>query len=398
MRAELNVRLFGRLKIQDETRELREEQIRSEMITKLLAYLILHRGEPRSVQELAQFLWPNEESDNPAGALKNLVYRLRKALNQVWPELDFIITGKARYQWNPDIVLRIDAEELDRCVEQAHESTDAELKTALLERAFKIYEGRFLENFGGEPFFAQLQSQYHEIYLALTRELSELLEARGSFTRLEEIAAAAVAMDPLDDRLHACLLKAYIVQNEVKKAEEHYRSTAKLFYDRLGVNPSQELTQIYDRLMVQEHKQESDLSIIQHDLEEQEVEGAFYCEYGVFKKVYELEARRERRLGLSIFLSLITLEMEPGAGRRRGNYFEMMSDAMDRMQETIIGYLRSGDVVTRYSNNQFLVMLPGCNYENAKRVMKRLNDAFAAKGRRGKVLVQYSLKEMSLSS
>ena len=46
--------------------------IKSDKITELLAYIISHRYNNISVGELSDAMWSDEESDNPANALKNL--------------------------------------------------------------------------------------------------------------------------------------------------------------------------------------------------------------------------------------------------------------------------------------------------------------------------------------
>ena len=80
------------------------------MVSKLLVYIIFHRKKALTVQELCEVLWQEGGSDNPAGALKNLVYRLRMCLKKIWGDYEFIITGRGTYQWNPEINLEVDAE------------------------------------------------------------------------------------------------------------------------------------------------------------------------------------------------------------------------------------------------------------------------------------------------
>ena len=81
---ELKVRMFGKFQITDSRGTLDAESVHSEMLICLMAYMVSHRDRGLTVQELIDVLWPQDESDNPAGALKNLIYRLRKYLNQIW--------------------------------------------------------------------------------------------------------------------------------------------------------------------------------------------------------------------------------------------------------------------------------------------------------------------------
>lgn len=80
----LDVHTFGKFQVSNEKGILTVEKIHSEMLTRLLTYMIYHRDKSLTVQELVETLWPEDDSDNPAGALKNLMYRLRNLLKKTW--------------------------------------------------------------------------------------------------------------------------------------------------------------------------------------------------------------------------------------------------------------------------------------------------------------------------
>lgn len=88
--------------------------IKSDKITELLAYIISHRYNNISVGELSDAMWSDEESDNPANALKNLVYRTRGILKLCFGATDFIKTGRGYYSWNRDVAVKTDSEEFER--------------------------------------------------------------------------------------------------------------------------------------------------------------------------------------------------------------------------------------------------------------------------------------------
>ncbi|MGL6291871.1 hypothetical protein [Eubacterium aggregans] len=78
----LRVQMFSRFILEGLGGTLDEDRIRSEMLTKLLVYMIIHRDKEMTVQEICESLWPDEKSDNPAGALKNLMYSLRALIKK----------------------------------------------------------------------------------------------------------------------------------------------------------------------------------------------------------------------------------------------------------------------------------------------------------------------------
>ena len=392
----LQVQLFDHFCMYDGTRTLDEESIRSEMVLKLLTYVICHRKKTLSVQELTEALWEEDKSNNPAGALKNLMYRLRNILKSVWPETDFIQTGRGSYQWNPQVEILVDAETFEQLCRPGREETSGERIERELQAA-GIYRGLFLPGLSDQYWITALSTYYHSLFLTTVKELAGYLEEERRYKELEEIAQRAIKLDMLDEELHCWLIKALIGENKQNLAAEHYHKAVELLYENLGVRPSKELQDTYEALMKQQHDYEMDIKLIQADLKEQTArKGAFYCEYGVFKKAYELEVRRAGRLGISVWLSLITLHPSAPLEKDSPAYRKVMNTGMEQMQRVLLQSLRQGDVVTRYSASQFIVLLPACQYENAQRVLERIQYNFYSVDKKARLKIQYSLDEMEL--
>lgn len=126
---ELNVRLFGKFQMSNTEGSLTLETMRSEILTRLLTYMLSHRDKSLTAQELIEVLWPEDDSDNPAGALKNCVYRLRKLLKQTWGSAtEYIITGHGAYQWNPEINLHVDVEKFEEYCREVFNSEDKDIR------------------------------------------------------------------------------------------------------------------------------------------------------------------------------------------------------------------------------------------------------------------------------
>lgn len=392
------VRLFGRFEVSGQNRTLDEEKIRSEMVTKLLSYVFCHRKRNVTIQELGDALWHDDGSDNPAGALKNLMYRLRNIMKKEWERSDFIVTGRGTYAWNPEIPLEIDTEEFEKLCKNAHRNEETEEEIAELEEAVELYRGTFLPKLTGEYWVASLATYYHSMYLTAVKQLAALLEEHSRYDEMTQVCSRAIDLDALDEELHCWLIKALIGQNKQNLAIEHYQKTVDLLYDNLGVRPSQELRGVYEELLKQKHEQELDLSKIQKELKaDDNGKGAFLCEYGVFKKSYHLEIRRAGRLGMSIYLSLITLYPSINVKKDSGAYTNIINKGMDMMQQILLTSLRTGDVISRYSSTQFIIMLPTCQYETAMMVMDRIQNRFYSSEEKTKIKIQYSVDEIDLS-
>ena len=66
-------------------------------------------------------------------------------------------------------------------------------------------------------------------------------------------------------------------------------------------------------------------------------------------------------------------------GDIEGNQAPQINDAMVELEEIMRGCLRKGDIVTRFSNVIFAMLLPTVNYQNSSAVMERIEQMFRQK-------------------
>ena len=90
--------------------------------------------------------------------------------------------------------------------------------------------------------------------------------------------------------------------------------------------------------------------------------------------MYQLEARACARSGDSIYLGLITLN--PAENIDNPSTKSKLNKAMDDLVAALNDTLRKGDVYSRYSVSQYVLLLPSASFENVEMVMKRISSAF----------------------
>ena len=71
----LTVSTFGKFQITDGDSVMNDENLRSPMLSKLFMYMLIYREKTLTTDDIATAIWQDEEVDNPAGVLKNLMYR-----------------------------------------------------------------------------------------------------------------------------------------------------------------------------------------------------------------------------------------------------------------------------------------------------------------------------------
>lgn len=390
---ELKVQMFSSFSVAGAEATLNEENIRSEMMTKLFIYILCHRQKEITVQELAEALWEEDESDNPAGALKNLMYRLRTLIKKTWGEGDFILTGRSAYIWNQDIPVTIDIEAFENNIKKAETETDPSKKVECYKTALTLYKGEFLPKFSSEYWTASLATYYHTSYINAVKKTAQLLEDQERYTEMASCCNQALRIDNLDESLHSCFIRALMGQDNYKQAFEHYQIAEKTLYDYLGITPSEELRGLYETIIQHTHRHERDITDVQNELIEEKMQGAFVCEYGAFKRIYRLQARQGERMGISIFLLLGTISADESLEKSE-KYQAVIRDAMEHLEDVLRKTLRSGDPVAQYSGSQYIALLPTCQYETAKMVIRRVEESFWRNYKNKHIKIRFDLDEL----
>lgn len=373
----VQVRMLGGFQLQSGSHQIGENSGRSYQMWNLLEYLIAHRHQEVSQSMIIEALWPDESSDNPANALKNLVYRIRTALGTAgFPQgKEMVKYESGTYLFNNAVDPVVDAEELERLYKEASSpGTPRDQQERMLTQAIALYKGDFLPRSQHEPWVVPLATYYRGLYLRSVLRLVALLKAQDRQEDITRLCEQALLVDQFEESLHEEMIRALIAENKQKKALEHYQNTTELFYRALGVKPSEALRNLYREIVKTVNTVETDLEIIKEDLRESSrTQGAFLCDYEIFRSLYQLEVRTAARSGQAVFLGLLTLSPT-------GDHLpdqKLFTTAMDRLQEALRTSLRLGDVVSRFSASQYVLMLPTLTFENGQMVMARISKKFS---------------------
>ncbi len=385
---ELQLSLLGSFELRMKDLVLDESVNRSVKMWELLAYLIMNRTRKVPQSELIDLLWPDGDGGNPLNSLKTLLYRTRTTIaKELGPELPLILSQRGAYSWNPDIPCTIDAEEFESiCKEAADASRDRRME--LFRQAVLLYQGDFLARHPDNLWAVTLSAHYHGLYVSISKELAALLMEDGQYEELTALAVNALRLEPYDEEFHSFLVLGHLRQGNVTAALNHYKNATDQLYRNLGVTPSESLRAVYLEIMKERGMPENDLSVIQQELAEPtENTGAFVCELGFFKEVYRLEARLAARDGTCAHLALVSVSSPAGDAPSAA----LLSSTMENLLDVMKRCLRKSDVISRYSSNQYILMLRTANYEDGELVMKRLLTAFHTKYPRSPLRVNFKL-------
>lgn len=362
------VRMFGGFSIELAGRPIAFSRSSSTKFIQLLQLLFLNREQGISKEALIDALYDRDSGLNNNKNLNNLIYRAKKLLMAAGlPEEEYIALENGKCRWNSSFPVEVDALKFEFMVSEARKAPD-DLKKKLLIDAECMYMGEFLPAFSTELWVIERNLRYKKLYEWVVRELGVFLSASGEYKAERALYHKAAKIYPYDE-WQAKEMDCLLAVKEYKEAFEVYQNTARLYCEDMGIPPGEELLQ---RLRVMERQMTNpvgDFEQVKENLREKDRNGAYYCLYPSFLDSCHLLSRIAERSGQSIFLLLISLT-ESG-GREYVNA-DQLEKRVEELKKVIGGSLRCGDLYTKYSRSQFLVILQDTEQENCSIVFSRI--------------------------
>ena len=389
----LSINLFGGFSMEHEGKTLTDDINRSQKLWSVLAYLVIHRDRDIPQSEFIEQFWQGENSSNPTSALKTLLYRIRAMIEPLFgEEIQPVVSRRGSYRWNPNIECCVDMDRFEQlCAQAQAPELDDVQRLDLYREATGLYRGMLLPKLSDQIWLMPLVTRCHTKFVAAVQAMSALLIAQNRYEELSELCLRASELDPLDESLNILAIRALLYQGRNAQALSHYEAATDLLYRSLGVRACEDLRSLYSQIMAVERGLETDLDVIRDELRETARRpGAFVCEYGLFQELYRLEVRRSDRNGICVHLALLTVSMPDGGIPP----LKQLNTTMDQLLQAISAQLRRGDVISRYSAAQYIVMLPTANLENSNRAMERVVSAFYRQHRHNFLKITYKVREV----
>ena len=393
----IRVQMLGRFCIGAGDREIDNSGDRSHKVWLLLAYMIYDRDRAITQEDLIRLLWGEEESSsNPLNALKTMFHRVRTTLNQLDSSAghELIVRRGGSYAWNTEIPLALDVEEFDALCRSAAAERDEKRRLESCLRAVELYQGDFLVKLATEPWVVPIAAYFHNRYIQAVQESLSLLEARGRRQEAVDLCRRALEVEPYDEGLYRHLMRDLLDLGSQKEAIAVYEDMSELLFANFGVMPSEEIRALYREAVRTVNDRAVPMGVVREQLREpNSAAGALFCEYDFFKVLYHAEARAIARSGDAVHIALLSVLGEGGEELPKRS----LDRVMENLREVIRHNLRRGDVATRCSVSQYLLMLPQANYENSGMVCERVIKAFFRQYPHSPASLNYSVQPLEPS-
>lgn len=366
----IGVTTFGDLTLVHDSEIIRLDGYLTKNIRNLLELLIYYRQTPLSKNQIIDLLWSG--SHNPESALKFSVFRLRQALKEIslFEETPLIITTKNGYDLNPDFEYDIDFEEVDHCWKLLQSpSVNEKDKRKLLTHMIEKMNMPFLKSSQATLWTIPVREYYSNIFNQCIIKLMKICEKQLKYPEMIQYAQRGIAYERLNEDYHYYHILGLIYDRQIRQAIEAYENTRDLFLQELKADLSAKTKELYKLLLSKDEVNFVKMEDLLHNLKDQtSYTGAFYCEYEVFKRMYQNLIRsqvRSQELTCLVIFELRNILPEVD-----------VSKLMDKLKKSFDTGLRREDIYSRINSLQFVVLLSCKSKDNGYLIIQRIQKIF----------------------
>lgn len=361
----LVVRTFGAFSVSWNGILLFESSAGETQFTCLMQMLLHCCKEGVDRARLLEELFYDREVQDATHSMNVLFYNARRKLRQLGlPACSYMEKRNGKIFWTGEIPVREDAADFEELLREAADLPDEDSACLpLLLKAAESYLGEFLPNRASSLWVSHEAHRYRELFGDCVRRAALLLREQKDYARLEKLGRHASRVQPFYD-WERLTLEALIAQGRAEEAKTLYRETEQRYFQELKLRPDKRMAELHSRIEALTPPDYKRLDNIQKQLADDKGlgEGACFCLYSTFECLYQAVQRRLPRSGGTASLMLCTLDRAAGQEEQNSDF-----------RIALCGALRQSDVVCRYGQTQYLVLLMDTAPEACATVQARIN-------------------------
>lgn len=235
---------------------------RGDKVRALLAYLAVAGDHPQRREKLATLLWSEVPDKTARQSLSVAYFRLRQAIdkqaglsisNQLFSNDRKTIEAHVGESFLCDVVR---FRQLVEAAERHEHANKADCAHCLeqLTTAVSLYHGEFMPGFHVEEaesfveWLYQTREQLHRQVMTTLSQLCEMYLARQAWQQVQTYAQRLLAMEAWNEKAHSYLMRVLAHSGQRGAALAQYDRCCRILWDELGVEPSAELTAVYEQI------------------------------------------------------------------------------------------------------------------------------------------------------
>jgi len=218
----------------------------------LFQLLLNYRKQWLQRDQIIDLLWPNLSPDAAVRDFKVALNALNHTLEPARPrhaQPFFVIRRDLAYSLNPAAHLELDTD----LFEQLASSTDPDD----LRRALVLYEEDYLPECFYEDWSTPTRERLRQLYLSTAERLACHLVEAQLWDEAIMVSQAVLARDNCWEAAYRLLMQVYANQGNLSQVQVVYHRCVDTLEEELGIEPSPETHQLWDRLTASRRKGET---------------------------------------------------------------------------------------------------------------------------------------------
>ncbi len=225
----------------------------------LLAYLAVEADCPHRRDALIGLLWPDETEQTARHNLRQALFSLRQTIGDSTAQPPYLYITRDEIQFNTASDYALDVASfnahLAACASHAHSRLDACVVCApRLQQAVDLYRGKFLQEFfledsaEFEEWALARRETLHQRALDALTDLANYYEQHGDLGATRRCALRQLELDPWREQAHRQMMRVFALEGQYGAAIAQYETCRRVLAEELGVEPSSETRELYERI------------------------------------------------------------------------------------------------------------------------------------------------------
>lgn len=217
---------------------------RTKKTAELFAFLVERGGKPVNRNELLRILWPEEYPNNAVAMLHNMIYHIRRKLEEYG--LNHLIQYEKK-QYRMDVSqIQTQLEGAERICSAVKKRETEYLK--IHEKELMLLSKTYFLGIGN-VWCDERRYYYEKIFLDGCRLLGETYINQGENERAALVLKKGLLVDRYSEEMVVLLLKCYAGQKNIKEGKQLYEDICRVLKEELNVPPWKKLTDAYQALI-----------------------------------------------------------------------------------------------------------------------------------------------------
>ena len=234
-----------------------------------------------------------------------------------------------------------------------------------------MYRGCFLEGITGHHLIITTRVYYENLYFDVLDKLCKIYDDHGDYQNIEHIAKQGIYVNAMEEISYYWFVYACMREKLLSQASTTYQEAIQRIYKDDETNASDAFRYLGIQLKSGNALLPSDMSKVKRILNKEASYHGMMYSLAAFVKIYKLVREQMLRTHKKATLLLATIHV---SNQLHSNPQQQLSFIMKQIEKKILLTTRSSDAITRYSENQYLILLVSCKREDASIYKDRLID------------------------